>query len=459
MTAAQELVAFAASLKLEDISARVVAAAKDHLLDTIGVALAGRGTDGDASVMGLVGELGGAGKTSAWGGPKGVTTAAAAFVNGTRAHALDYDDSHATTVLHPGAVLAPALVAQAEASGSSGAELLACLVAAYEVELRLGMAQHDSVLGNSVFFERGFHATSILGAVAAAPLVARLRGLDEAAMLNAMAIAASFGSGILEANRSGGTVKQVHCGWAAHAAVCAAGLAAHGLTGPDSVLEGKFGLLSDFCSDRWSSSALTDGLGETWLGPDVGIKPYPCNMFAHTTIEAAIELKREGMAVEDVAEVRIGTAAPAARTIGEPIELKRAPNTAYQAAFSAPYLFASALAGGDGLGIGLLDFSEAALTDEARRSLAARCWVDADRHCTAVFPAHMSVVVEVSLVGGGSITKRVDDARGSRYRPLTDEEMEIKLRGTARDSAWRLQSAVGRLESSERVEELVEAMS
>jgi hypothetical protein len=99
---------------------------------------------------------------------------------------------------------------------------------------------YDEELRNSVFFERGPHATSICGAVGAA---------------------ASMGAGLLEANRTGGTVKRVHCGWAAHCGVAAADLARHGLTGPPTVMEGRFGFLQAFCGDRAHPDAVVRGLG------------------------------------------------------------------------------------------------------------------------------------------------------------------------------------------------------
>ena len=86
---------------------------------------------------------------------------------------------------------------------------------------------YDEELRNSVFFERGLHATSICGAVGAAVAVAMLQGQDEAGIASAAGIAASMGAGLLEANRTGGTVKRVHCGWAAHCGVAAADLARH----------------------------------------------------------------------------------------------------------------------------------------------------------------------------------------------------------------------------------------
>jgi len=163
---------------------------------------------------------------------------------------------------------------------------------------------YDEELRNSVFFERGLHATSICGAVGAAVAVAMLQGQDEAGIASAAGIAASMGAGLLEANRTGGTVKRVHCGWAARF-----GVAAHGLTGPPTVLEGRFGFLQAFCGDRAHPDAVVRGLGTDWELPRVVFKPYPCNHFTHAGVDAALRLRAQGLAPADVTAIKLGVAA------------------------------------------------------------------------------------------------------------------------------------------------------
>src|SRR5436309_290632 len=105
-----------------------------------------------------------------------------------------------------------------------------------------------------------------------------------------------MGAGLLEANRTGGTVTRVHCGWAARRGVAAADLARHGLTGPPTVLEGHFGFLQAFCGDRAHPDAVVRGLGTDWELPRVVFKPYPCNHFTHAgeELEARVEVNRGG---------------------------------------------------------------------------------------------------------------------------------------------------------------------
>ena len=164
--------------------------------------------------------------------------------------------------------------------------------------------------------------------------------------------------GIIEANRTGGTVKRIHCGWAAHSAVSAAELVAHGLTGPPTVLEGRFGFFQAWLHGRFDAARSTDGLGETWAVPDIFFKPYPANHFTHAAVDAAAALRAAGIGPDDVERLTLGVPAPNLRTIGEPIEVKRAPETGYMAQFSGPYAVAVGLLGGSGLGAGLDDYTD-----------------------------------------------------------------------------------------------------
>ena len=125
-----------------------------------------------------------------------------------------------------------------------------------------------------------------------------------------MGIAASMASGIIEANRTGGTVKRIHCGWAAHAAICAARMAEFGITGPPTALEGRFGFFRAFLGDRYHAAAITDGLGEEWCVPGINFKPYPANHFTHAGIDAAIALRQRGVRPAEVVSLTLGVSGP-----------------------------------------------------------------------------------------------------------------------------------------------------
>jgi len=108
-------------------------------------------------------------------------------VNGVLAHSLDYDDTHLPSILHPSASIVPASLAAAELAGATGAQTIAAIAAGLEICVRLGMAGYDETTRNSMFFERGQHATSICGAIAGAASAAKLLGLDADGIAHAAA--------------------------------------------------------------------------------------------------------------------------------------------------------------------------------------------------------------------------------------------------------------------------------
>jgi 2-methylcitrate dehydratase PrpD len=401
------------------------------VVDIIGLALAALPLDTSQAAIGYAADTGGAPQATAIGVRKPLPAAQAAFVNGVLAHSLDYDDTHLPSILHPSAPVVPAVLAAAERHGRTGAETAAAVAVGLELCVRLGMAGYDHERRQSTFFEHGLHATSICGAVAGAGAAAKLAGLGAAGIASAMGVAASMASGIIEANRSGGTVKRLHCGWAAHAAVTAAELVARGITGPPTVLEGRFGFYAAFLHGEFDAGALTDGLGERWAQPAIHFKPYPANHFTHAVIDAAIALRQQGLRPEQVESVQIGVAAPTVRTIGEPLDVKRAPATGYQAQFSGPYTFAAALIGGGGLGLGLDDFTDALAADEERRSLMSRVTVVADATCDEIYPDELPAIVTVRTTDGRELVERVLANRGGPARPLTAAELATKLRDNA----------------------------
>ncbi|MEJ8278051.1 MmgE/PrpD family protein [Pseudonocardia spirodelae] len=403
-----------------------------RIVDVVGNSLAATGEEPAAIATAVAAEWGGAQAATAIGLPQRVPAPSAALVNGTLAHSLDFDDTHLPSVLHPSAAVVPAALATAERTGAGGRALLAAAAVGIEVTCRLGMAGYDEDLGNSVFFEHGQHATAICGTVGAAVASGMLQGLDADRLTSVVGIAASMGAGVIEANRTGGTVKRVHCGWAAHGGVVAADLARHGLTGPPTVIEGRFGFLRAFCGERTHPQRVVDGLGETWETPGVFFKPYPCNHFTHAGVDAALRLRAQGVTADDVRGLVLGVPAPVLRTIAEPLEEKRHPRSGYHAAFSGPYTVAAALLGGGGLGVSHEDFTDAAAADPRRLDLAARVRVVADDEATRGFPHQFPAVLTAELHDGTSVTERVRENRGGPQRPLSADELAAKFTTNAR---------------------------
>lgn len=445
----------------ENLPEELLRDARRRTADILGISLAATTMEPARIVGSVAGRWGGSPEASAVGSSERFPAAVAALVNGTLAHALDFDDTHLPSVLHPSAAVVPAALAAAEASGCSGRQALSAVAAGDEVTVRLGMAGYDESLGNSVFFEKGLHATSIAGTIGAAMAAAMAYGLDEERIGHALAISASMGAGLLESNRTGGTVKRIHCGWAAHGGVVAAELAREGLTGPPTVFEGRFGFLQAYLDERSDPEALTRGLGEEWELPRVFFKPYPANHFTHAAIDAALELKREGVEPAQISEIELGVASPTLRTIARPEEEKARPQTGYAAQFSGPFAVATALLGGRGLGVSFEDFTDEAARDPERLALAAKVRCVADRECDRIFPYQFPAILRVRLASGESREVRILHNHGGTENPLSEEELEIKFRLNAERalSTGRAKEVWGALGALDTAGDIGSAMS
>ncbi|GGO73064.1 MmgE/PrpD family protein [Nocardioides deserti] len=428
-TLAQQLASFAHGVARGGVPEDVAASVEQRVVDVLGLAVAARSLPTSQAAMAYAEELGGRGQAHAVGVATKLPAPAAAFVNGVLAHSLDYDDTHLPSVLHPSANIVPAALAAAEEAGATGEDLVRAVAVGLEVAVRLGMAGYDESIGNSVYFEHGQHATSICGAMGAAVAAGMLLGLDEIGLADTLGLAASMASGILEANRTGGTVKRLHCGWGAQSGVSAAHLVQRGFTGPPTVLEGRFGFFESWLhGSKVDLDAVDRGLGTEWAVPGIFFKPYPANHFTHAAVDAGMELRARGVRPDQVRRLVLGVAAAPLRTIGQPIETKRAPETGYQAQFSGPYALVAGLLGGSGLGVGLADYTDELAQHPERRALMALVDVVADPRCDEIFPYQFPAVVRAELTDGSERVVEVLTNRGGPQRPLTDDELAVKFR-------------------------------
>jgi 2-methylcitrate dehydratase PrpD len=207
-------------------------------------------------------------------------------------------------------------------------------------------------------------------------------------------------------------------------------------------------------------AAISDGLGEKWAVPGIFFKPYPANHFTHAGIDAARALRTGGLRIEDIERIELRVPAQNLRTVGEPIEVKRAPETGYMAQFSGPYTVVAGLLGGGGLGVGLDDFTDELARDPRRRQLMALVDVVADERCSAIFPHQFPAVLRVRTRDGRELVEEVLANRGGPERPLSFAELTTKFRDNAErvlpaDSVDRVRDACARLDSLGDLEPLL----
>jgi 2-methylcitrate dehydratase PrpD len=306
----RRLAAFAAGLSYEDIPAGLIAQMRLHILDGLGVCLHGAGLPWTRRVADMVLAEGGHAAASLWGhggasAPR-TSVSQAALVNCTAGHAFEMDDIHKESILHPNSLAVPVAIALAQGRRQpggrpfSGRDMLTAIVAGYEVGARAGNA------ATTALFLNGFHPQGVTGPFVAAATAGRLLGLGEQAMLHALGIAGSSGSGLMAA-QEGAMVKRLHAGRAGQSGVYAALLAERGFTGIENVLEADYGGFLSSYARHPDLARLTEGLGSDWEAGKVGFKMYPNVTSMHAALDAYRTLQAEhGLRADDVERIEVG---------------------------------------------------------------------------------------------------------------------------------------------------------
>lgn len=420
-TAAQRFAAFTSALRADQLPPEVAAAAELHMLDMLGCGLAAHALDVAPAARAAMLEPGVTGPATVIGAAESLPAADAALANGATCHALDFDDTHTGAIAHVSVAVVPAALAEAEAQEATGAELLAAIVAGSEVVTRLGMAAGDA------FHERGFHPTAVCGVFGAAAAAARLRELDAATTTQALGIAGSLAAGILEFLADGSSTKRLHAGFAAHAGVLAARLAAHGATGPSTVFEGRFGLYNAYIGREVDLDAQLGDLGARWETPRIAFKPYPACHYIHAALDATIQATTETpIAVDEIDEIVALTTQAGVSLVLEPLEAKHRPRSEYDAKFSLPYSIAAQLVRGR---VDVSTYVGDAISDEAVLEVARRVRYQVKDYPT--FPQALPGGVRIHLKDGRVLEADLDWQRGGPENPMSPDEVREKYRRNA----------------------------
>ncbi len=406
--------------RFEDLPSEVVWEAKRRIADVVGAGLAGARTSVGTRITEFATGMGKSGDCLIWGSGKRSSPAHAALANGTMTFHLELDDVHRTSNTHPGVTTIPAALALAEARKLSGRDLLASVVLGYEAQIRVGLA-----VSPSMFVDRTFLPPGTLGIFGAAAAVAKLLGLDVQATAGALGTAAYIGPlAPFESFRLGAPSKDTIMGWANHAGLHAAELAAAGFGGPDSALEGEYG----FCrtvSEHFDMDRLFRGLGQSFEILRTGLKPYACCRQHHTAIDAVMELKEvHGLRPEQVERVRHRTFVVASR--GSDAR----PKSVQAAKYSAPYTIALALALGRN---DRAQYSMNLIEDASLLALASKVEVFPDAELEALYNEKWASIIEVTLKDGRILRTRRDLPKGEPEHPLSDAELKEKFLSLASD--------------------------
>ncbi|MEW6671979.1 MAG: MmgE/PrpD family protein [Thermodesulfobacteriota bacterium] len=408
-------------LKYESLPAAVVAYAKLLVLDYLASAVAGYKVNKifNQAVLDVVGGMGGRPESTVLFGGGRLPAANAAFLNAAFGHGADLDDGHRTAQGHPGVATIPAVLALAEATGKTGKDAIAAIVAGYEVYVRLSNAVMPS------HFQRGFHGTGTVGAVAAGAAAAKTLNLSEEEVRRAISLAAVQASGLFEVSESGQMTKPINPGNAVRTGVISALLARAGCDAPTAPLEGAKGFIKAF-TDTVDWDALTKELGKRHLLTTCYIKLYPGCRHLHGAIDCAVKHHKSGSipSVDAVDRIRIYAYPAAIQVVGNILE----PTSEDGAKFSMTYAAATALISGN---YTLEDLSAARSMSAKVRATIRKIEIVGEPALENRAAGIRGTRMELVLKDGTVKTESVILPKGDPEVPLEDGDMREKLRSCA----------------------------
>ena len=405
------LVQFVGDVRHADLPDEVRHYARRHVLDTVGVMIAGATGEVAGRAEAVLAAVRPAGHVPVPGRARRADLIDAAFLGGTAAHGIELDDGFTQGSVHPGCVVVPAALALACARRSNGQALMEAIVAGYETVIAIGRACHPDLR------QRGFHPTAAVGVFGAAAAAGKLAALSPERLAHAFGLAASSAGGLFAFVNGGGDIKRLHAGHAAREGLQAALLAEQGIEGPPGVIEARDGFMQAFARAEKSRAvslppAAPFGITHCY------IKPYPCCRHIQPAVEALIGiLEEENIGGEEVERVEVATyriAAEHAATGWDDFA---------SAQLSFPYLIALTL---KFRGVKFEHFADAVRRDPALAAMARKLTVTAPPEVDRLYPQLRPARVTVATARG-SHTRQVEEARGSHLLPLDDAALKAKF--------------------------------
>ena len=425
MSATEAVLDFVGSAEWHHFPANAIALAKRCVVDGLGVMLAGSTTGASAILRDYVRSSDIRSDATAF-APEPLRTgvASAALLNGTSGHALDFDDTQLATtadrifglLTHPTVPPLAAALAIAERERASGVRFLEAFLIGFEVECKIAEAIHPH------HYKKGFHSSGTVGTFGAAAAAAKLLRLDREQTANALAIAASMAAGIRV--NFGTMTKPLHVGRAAQNGVMAAELAAKGFTGGHDALDPPWGFFQVFSfGDGFDADRIVGRLGNpyTIISPGVSIKPYPCGVLGHPTMDAMRRLvTTHDVTPDQILAIRVR----AGSNILNPLRYPIASNE-LEAKFCPAFMVASIALRRKA---GIHEFTDEFVRSAPVQAMMAKVERVLDPAIEARGFEKIRSAVEVDLADGRQLVEEADERyRGGPDRPFTREELSEKF--------------------------------
>ncbi|MBI2857808.1 MAG: MmgE/PrpD family protein [Chloroflexi bacterium] len=448
----KKLARFLAELKYADLNTAVIDKTKDLILDQFGIQIASSTQPWSVIVYNYVKDFGGKPESTIVNYGDKLRAENVAFANATFGHGFEMDDTYFPGNVHLGAIVVAAALAYGEKKHIDGKTFLLAVVAGYEAMGRVGRS-----VTPSCHARRGCHATGMAGPFGSAAVVGKMSGFNSDLMLNALSVAGSQSSGLLEYTQTGGSVKRTHAGNAAANGIKAAILAEAGITGPPTILEGKCGFCQAYSDGSYKLNELTRGFGTEWVVLGTAYKRHCCCMQIQAPVDATMKLVKENkIKPDDIDQIIMGTNKHALDSVGTILE----PEDITASQFSAPFTLAMCVVKG---GAGFRHYTEANLRDPEIKKLARRVKLEIDPDVEAAYPLKRAIRVTIKLKNGKSVSHFTEGAKGTPEDPMNREEVTEKFTDLATtilptQRASKIAKIVAALEDVKDVSELAKLM-
>lgn len=406
------LAEYVVNLDAKQIPQEVINFTKGCVLDWLGSAIGGMDKPPIRMLAETVNLLGGTPQaTSLVGGRTSVTNAA--LINGAASHVIELDDIHKSSIIHAGTVVIPAALAVAEWKGSSGLELLAAIIAGYEVCYRIGEAVSPS---HYIFW----HNTATCGTFGAAVAAAKLMGLNKEQIIHTLGSAGTQAAGLWEFIEEGAMSKQLHTGKAAMNGVFSALISSQGFTAASRILEGKRGFIAAM-SKQTDFRKITEDIGKIYKITENSFKIHASCRHTHSAVDLILDINQEHdfKNDNDILLINIRTYQTALDITDNP-----QPQSVYAAKFSLQFCAALAAVKGSA---GLTDFNEESLYDYEIRTLMKRINVGVDSKMDKAYPKDWGARISIEFADGTVKDWVTSHPKGDPENPITLEYLQQKF--------------------------------
>jgi 2-methylcitrate dehydratase PrpD len=421
MAETKELTKRCHDLRYNDLPEEVIDRVKYLLLDYLGVAARGSLSESSAPVMSFI-----SGRTPLEDGSVVIGTdlkadpTYAALANGTFAHSIELDDVVNEASLHPAVAIMSSALAAAHIGQSGARVLIEGIVVGYETMIRLGFS-----LDPRAHYARGFHPTGTCGTMGSAVTAAKILGLDRKAMTHALGIAGSQAAASMEFLSDGSFTKRFHAGWAAHSGVVAALLARDGFTGPETIVEGKYGFLKSH-SPNSDPLSLFDKWGDPYKVMKVSIKPHACCRYKQGPIDGILEIMQQNdLKPSDIETVQLGILKAGFPIVVQPEASKANPKSIVDAQFSMPFGAAVAILHGRAT---LKDYTQESIKSPQIKEMMEKVRCVEDPELEKDYPEKWPATVSLKTKGGQQYHAKIEFPKGDPENPLSWDELIEKFK-------------------------------